>query len=164
MTLDIVLLALVLVAAVWTVMARGLLGAAIGLGITSLLLSLVLFQLHAPWAAAFELSVCAGLITVVFASAVALTRARSAAETADAANDRWKRYIALPILLVAVALGLAFGGVAPHTLPALPAAGRQAAGDLLWNSRPTDVLGQVLVLVTGALGVVVLFKQRGKDA
>ncbi|MBN1334676.1 MAG: NADH-quinone oxidoreductase subunit J [Deltaproteobacteria bacterium] len=162
MTLELVLLVLLVVAAVWTVLARGLVGAAIGLAVTSVVLSVLLFQMHAPWAAVFELSVCAGLITVVFVSAVALTRAESPQELARATERRWRRYVALPILLVVVAVALAYLGV-PEIPPSRPM-GEPGVGETLWRLRPTDVLGQVLILFTGVLGVVVLFKERGNDA
>ena len=162
MILDIVLLVLLVVAAVWTVLARGLVGAAIGLAVTSVVLSVLLFQMHAPWAAVFELSVCAGLITVIFVSAVALTQAQSPEERAMATHNRWKRYLALPVLLVVVAAALVWLGV--PDVPPSRTMGEPAVGETLWRLRPTDVLGQLLILVIGVLGVVVLFKERGNDA
>jgi len=161
-TLELVLLVLLVVAAVWTVLARGLIGAAIGLAVTSVVLSVLLYRMHAPWAAVFELSVCAGLITVVFVSAMALTQAQSPAELVLATHRRWRRYVALPVLLVVVAAALAWIGI-PDIPPSRPM-GEVSVGETLWRLRPTDILGQVLILVTGVLGVVVLFKERGNDA
>jgi len=31
---------------------------------------------------------------------------------------------------------------------------------VLWNARRTDILGQIAVILTGAIGIVVLFKER----
>ena len=61
-------------AGLWTVMTRSLLKAALGLAVTSALIAVILFRLDSPLAAVIELSVCAGLITAVFVSAISLSR------------------------------------------------------------------------------------------
>jgi hypothetical protein len=33
---------------------------------------------------------------------------------------------------------------------------------VLWHLRPMDVLGQIIILLTGAFGVVIFFKERVK--
>jgi NADH-quinone oxidoreductase subunit J len=48
--------------------------AAICLGVASALLGVLFFVLNAPYAAVFELSICAGLITVLFVSTISLTK------------------------------------------------------------------------------------------
>lgn len=53
---------------------RDLLQSAILLGVSSAVLSIVFFIANAPIAAAFELIVCAGLITVLFISTISLAR------------------------------------------------------------------------------------------
>ena len=53
---------------------RDLLQSAILLGISSAILSIAFFIASAPIAAAFELVVCAGLITVLFISTISLTK------------------------------------------------------------------------------------------
>ena len=53
---------------------KDLLQSAILLGISSAVLSMAFFIANAPIAAAFELVVCAGLITVLFISTISLTR------------------------------------------------------------------------------------------
>ena len=76
----IALLMLLLLAGICTVMTFNLLKSAIGLAVTSAILSLLLFLMDAPLAGVFELSVCAGLITVVFISVISLTKTLGAAE------------------------------------------------------------------------------------
>ncbi len=49
-----------------------LIKAAISLGISSAILTAVFFTLNAPYAAVFELSVAAGLITILLLSAIGL--------------------------------------------------------------------------------------------
>jgi NADH-quinone oxidoreductase subunit J len=60
------------IAAVWTVMSARLLHSAIGLATTSVILAILMYQLGSPLAAVFELSVCAGLISAIFLSAIPL--------------------------------------------------------------------------------------------
>jgi len=69
-----VMLALVMLAgAVVAVLAENLIRAAVALGIGSAALAMLLFLLNAPYAAGFELSVGAGLISVLFIVAISLT-------------------------------------------------------------------------------------------
>jgi NADH-quinone oxidoreductase subunit J len=53
---------------------RDLIKSAIALGIASALLAAIFFILDAPFAAVFELSVCAGLVTVLLLSAVSMLK------------------------------------------------------------------------------------------
>ncbi len=53
---------------------KDLLQSAIMLGVSSAILSIAFFIANAPIAAAFELVVCAGLITVLFISTISLTK------------------------------------------------------------------------------------------
>jgi NADH-quinone oxidoreductase subunit J len=51
-----------------------ILRAAIALGIASVVLSVIFFNFDSPMAAVYELSICAGLITVLFTSTISLIR------------------------------------------------------------------------------------------
>jgi NADH:ubiquinone oxidoreductase subunit 6 (subunit J) len=62
-----------LASAAAAVLLENLLHAAIALGIGSALLSVAFFLLKAPYAGSFELSVGAGLISVLFLIAITLT-------------------------------------------------------------------------------------------
>ncbi len=53
-----------------TVFLRDLVRAALSLAFMSALLAVLLFRLNSPYAAVFELSVVAGLITVLFVSVI----------------------------------------------------------------------------------------------
>ncbi|RLJ00062.1 MAG: hypothetical protein DRP08_06770 [Candidatus Aenigmatarchaeota archaeon] len=53
---------------------KDLLQSAVLLGVASAVISIAFFIADAPIAAAFELIVCAGLITVLFISTISLTR------------------------------------------------------------------------------------------
>ena len=79
--IPILLAGLVLSASACVIM-QNLLKASIMMAAVSGVLAVVMFALDAPLAAVFELSVCAGLITVVFISAVSMTRVYSKEEAA----------------------------------------------------------------------------------
>ena len=64
---------IVLLGAVAAVLAKNLIRAAVALGIGSAALAMLFFALNAPYAGGFELSVGAGLISVLFIVAISLT-------------------------------------------------------------------------------------------
>jgi NADH-quinone oxidoreductase subunit J len=69
-----VLLAMItLSGALAAVLARRLLRSAVALGVGSATLAMLLFLLGAPYAGGFELSVGAGLISILFVVAISLT-------------------------------------------------------------------------------------------
>ena len=73
-TIEYVILALIVVAgAVFAVLAKSLIRAGAALGIGSAALAMLFFLLNAPYAGGFELSVGAGLISVLFIIGISLT-------------------------------------------------------------------------------------------
>lgn len=162
MTIYIALLGLLVLAALLTVVTADLLKAAIGLAVTSVILAILMFQLQSPLAAVFELSVCAGLITVIFVSTISLTNtpADQAQEQAESKNH-FLRYIWLPVLLLAVGAVLFY--VVHVQLPSLPKPVDTEVKSVLWNARQLDLLGQILIILVGVFGIVVLFKEKSKN-
>jgi NADH-quinone oxidoreductase subunit J len=154
--LDILLVVLLVLAAIATVLPVRLLRSAIGLAATSVVLSLIMYRLNSPLAAVFELSVCAGLIPAIFVSTIGMTARVAPENLAALRKEKLKRYWPLAaILLVAL---VALSQVA---LPALiPVVDKSDVRNVLWNERPVDLVGQVVVLLAGALAVVVLAKER----
>ena len=74
LTVGYVLLVLcVLGGALIAVLAESLIRSAVALGLGSAALAMLLFALDAPYAGGFELSVGAGLISVLFIVAISLT-------------------------------------------------------------------------------------------
>ena len=67
------LAAVVLAGAIVAVLSENLLRAAVALGVGSAALATLFFLLDAPYAGGFELSVGAGLISVLFIIAISLT-------------------------------------------------------------------------------------------
>jgi len=161
MTYHTLLLILVAAAAVAAVMARNLLLSAIMLALVSVGASLVLFDFQAPWAAVFELSVCAGLITVLFVSAVSLIRH----EESKVAENR-ARFYAMPLVMGIVAIAAWFYAV-PYfeSLENWARLGGRAdtLGTVIWDIRRLDLLGQVSMLAAGVFVVNSMFPRRKKQ-
>ncbi|HPQ81414.1 MAG TPA: DUF4040 domain-containing protein, partial [bacterium] len=157
-----ILLALLVASALWAVMTYSLVMSAIGLGIASAMLAILMYELGAPMAAVIELSVCAGLITVVFISAISLTpRMQDREERADA-KRRLARFFPLPLILAAAAWVMFAYGDAVELPIALPQAEQGGVREALWEARSFDVIGQIVIILAGAFAVVILFKNLRK--
>lgn len=160
MTYHNLLFILVLLAAVFAVMTPSLLLSAVLLGLVSLGASLLLFNFGAPWAGVFELSVCAGLITVLFIGAVSLLRAEDLREQDDRA-----RFRAMPLVMAAAAILVWFYGVPFFETMENWArySGRPVSlGSVIWDVRRYDLLGQISVLAAGVFVVNSVFPRRRK--
>lgn len=160
-----VLVGLVALVALWTVQTT-ILRAAIGLAAVSVIVALLMAQMGAPLAAVFELSVCAGLITVVFASTVSMTRPLDPSAAARCKVRRARRFHPAFFAVAAVGVALWASGYALEvSAPPPPEAG--TVREVLWGLRRLDLLGQLVILLVGVFGVLVLFKERraaGKEA
>lgn len=160
-TLDIFLLIVLVLGALATVMIRSLLRSAIALALTSAVLSMIIFRLGAPLAAVFELSVCTGLISVLFISTISLTEPRTADEKIQHKRTRLKKFWYLPFLVIILGIVLIqLNKTITFPMPTVPTAGDPRAA--LWSDRSLDVLGQVIILLVGVFGIVILFKERKK--
>jgi NADH-quinone oxidoreductase subunit J len=161
MATTILLLLGLLAAAVWTVMTTRLLRSVVGLALTSAILSIIIFQLNSPVAAVFELSVCAGLIPVIFITAISFTQRIAKSQLQERRRERLTRFFLLPVIVIIAGLAL----LRWLKIPALVLPSADGAGDvrlLFWNVRHLDLLGQIVVLLAGAFAVVVLFKEPRK--
>ncbi|MDD2804091.1 MAG: NADH-quinone oxidoreductase subunit J [Elusimicrobiales bacterium] len=146
--------------ALWAVMSRKLLTSAIMLALVSVCVSLLFFEYGAPWAGVFELSVCAGLITVLFIGAVSLVR-----QAEEKAPESRARFYALPLAFAI------FGIAGWFYLPpffnelaawARPGTGGGTIGLALWDLRRPDLLGQVLMLAAGVFVIKSVFPRRNE--
>jgi NADH-quinone oxidoreductase subunit J len=159
--LDKILFIMLLGAAVWTVMTTRLMKSIMGLAVTSVMVSVILFRLKSPLAAVFELSVCAGLISVIFITAVSFTERLGKAAFQIRRRERFQKFQYLFLVLAIAALALWGVRIPLHfELPAAPAVTDTRV--VLWNLRPLDLFGQIVVLLAGAFGVIVFFKERNK--
>ncbi len=151
-------LVLTAMAALWTVQAQ-ILRAVIGLALVSVLLTVLMFQMDAPLAGVFELSVCAGLITAVFVSTISLTRPLQPAHARACEAVRARRFH--PAILAAASVGalIWIGSYDLDVAPAVSEAPEQAS-EVLWSMRRLDLVGLLIIILVGVFGVVVLFKRR----
>jgi NADH-quinone oxidoreductase subunit J len=161
------LLIVMVIAGMWTVMTRSLLKSAMGLAVTSAVITILMFNLNSPLAAVFELSVCAGLITAIFISTISLTRPLTHKEILAISKDRMKRYWYLPVIILAAGAALLVLKVDPGMFKISAAAPKDQTlydvRNILWNIRQTDLFGQIVVILAGVFGVVILFKESKED-
>jgi len=154
-----VCLCLMILTSLAAVMFRSMLKSTIFLAASSAFLAIALFIMGVYWAALVELSVCSGLITVVFVSVISLTTVDRRGEERGKAHQQ--RYIALPFLLIFVGICLvavfAMNNFQFSIEPVVPASFSEFT-DVFWKARQVDILGQIIVILTGAFAVVVLFK------
>jgi len=157
-TLNLFILITLVAAGLWTVMTRSLIRSAIGLALTSVILTLLMFRFDSWLAAVFELSVCAGLISVIFISTISLTEPLTKSEVLQHMKARLARFIYLPLLILVVGVGLSF--IKVNLNFQLPAPEVEAdARKVLWNMRDLDLLGQMVIIMTGIFGVIILFRE-----
>lgn len=155
MTYHTLLFALALLCAVGAVMARTLLASATCLALVSVFASLILFDFSAPWAAVFELSVCAGLITVLFIGAVSLVRASD-----EGKPQNRTAFHALPLALAIFAIAAWY--YVPGFFDAVAGWRRVMSpgghiGITLWGLRQPDILGQIAMLAAGVFMIKLIF-------
>jgi len=153
------LLAALIVVALWTVQAS-LMRAALGLGVVSALVTALMFEMDAPLAGVFELSVCAGLITVILVSTVSLTRPLGQKEQELQRTARQRRFHPAILIAILVAAVVSVGSYQPDLAPAAAADGD--VREVLWGERRFELIGQMIVLFAGAFAVVVLLRERKK--
>lgn len=165
MTIIFILLALMVLLSIMAVCSRNLLHAVIALALVSVALTVVLFMFQAPLAAVFELSVCAGFITVIFISTISLSQPLSNEQIKKMTQTRWKRYIALPLILGVIIpffywkIPFLFSQLGAPTTPFFSLDVKR----ILWELRTNDLVGQLLVIVSGVLAVIILFKESSSE-
>lgn len=154
--IELILLGGLVLSALWAVLSPRLLRSVLALALASIMVTLLLFRLRSPLAGVFELSVCAGLISAVFLSVISMTQPDTETSVNKENRERLRRYWYLPVILVLVGLALC-----RLELPNFPLAEEIGGSvrDVLWNVRQLDLLGQIVILLAGAFGVVVLFKE-----
>ena len=149
--MNAVLAAGAVLAAIMATRAARLLSSALWLAAVSALLSVLFFDLGARQVAVIELSVGAGLVTVLFIFAINL--AGEAGKPPAAVVPSWLAAgiaVLVPVLLAALA---AFEAVAT------PAVAGPAFAEMLWQQRGLDVLVQIVLIFAGVLGLLGLLAE-----
>jgi len=156
MNLQILLLIGLLGASALAILAKDLLKSAISLAVASLFLGIIFFRMGAPYAGVFEISVVAGLITVLFMLTIALTK-----QGDDVRESKLVKTV-FPLFFIVFALIDAFvmKGIFSK-IPTLEAAAEAGTfGDVLWKERSFDLIGQLAVILAGVFAVLALFRKR----
>ncbi len=144
-----------LICAILALRAQRVLISALWLAGTSALVALLLYNLGAPEIAVIELSVGAGLVTVLFVFAINI-----AGEESFGKQSLLPRPLAIGLIILAGGLML--------WMILEPQLGRPISGSqsgfafVLWNSRSLDVVLQVVLIFSGVLGVLGLLSDAKK--
>ena len=159
MTLHFILLVLLVVFLILAIFLTDLLRAAIALALGSAVLSILFFWFRVPYAAAFELSVCAGLVMVLLVSTIGLTR-RETPEQEEAGKSP---VLIIPLLvLVAVAvLDLLVFAFLRLRIPFVRTETPASFPEMLWRVRWLDILGQLAIILVGVFAILALFRKEG---
>lgn len=138
--------------AIQAMRARRLIVSALCLAGTSALLSLVFYLLGAYLVAVIELSVGAGLVTVLFVFAISI----AGEEAIELRSMVPKPLLGVLALLAALLLGWL-------SLPAVtsnPPTVEAGISDMIWQVRGLDVLVQVVLIFSGVLGLLGLLAEE----
>lgn len=136
--------------AVFAVYLKETVSSILSLSTMMILLSLLYFYLDAPFAAIFQLALGAGTAAIFLLAGDMLTK-RSEEKTS--LKTKFLGIIAAAFLCVPVILGTVatefYGGSLDLSI-----------SSTLWELREIDLLAQGLVVLTAALGVVILLKEE----
>jgi NADH-quinone oxidoreductase subunit J len=159
MIIQILLLSGLVIFSILAILLKDLLKAALSLAVASLFLGIIFFRLGAPYAGVFEISVVAGLITVLFALTVALTRKDSEVQEVRLTRLVFPLFFIIFLIIDALVMKSLLQQV--PALPAGPEAG--TFGEVLWKSRTFDLVAQLGVILAGVLAVLALFRKKEED-
>lgn len=151
---DLLIVAALLMCAFQAVRGTRLLIAALWLAGASALAALMMFRLGAPEVAVIELSVGAGLVTVLFVFAINI----AGEEPPVALRSLVPAPFAWLVTLAAVGLGVAM--VLPNMRTEAAPATVERFATVLWEQRSLDVLLQVVLIIGGVLAVLGLLAER----
>ncbi len=139
--------------AIFAIYLKETVSSVLSLSTMMILLSLLYFDLNAPFAAIFQLALGTGTAAIFLLAGDTLTK-KSDPKTST--RTLLLGLFASAILCVPIVVGV----VAPQSLAQSVELSLSSA---LWDLRVIDVLAQGLVVLTAALGVVILLKEeRGR--
>ena len=139
------------------ILLKDLLKAALSLMAASVFLAVIFFFMKAYYAGVFEVSVVAGLITVLFVSTIGLTKGE-----ADVFESKlptiifplffiW--FIIIDILIMWVLLSKF-----PPLHKGIPETG--SFGEVFWQKRTFDLVAQIGIIFAGVFSVLALFRKK----
>jgi len=156
--MQLFLLIAVVAFCVLAVLLRDLLKAAISLAVSSIFLAILFFHMKAYYIGVFEISVVAGLITVLFISTIAMTKGDGKE------SERKLPAIVFPVFFIAfILIDIMVMKTLIGKLPVLSGKPEQGGfGQILWGQRTFDLVGQIGVIFAGVFAVLALFRKGGK--
>jgi NADH:ubiquinone oxidoreductase subunit 6 (subunit J) len=151
--LNLLLILLATAFSLAAIRARRLLVSAIWLAGVSALISVIFFLYGARQVAVIELSVGAGLVTVLFVFAISI----AGDDIVDTRPVLPRPFLIGICLLFALLLGWY---ILPAALNPLAVTGTEGTlNDVLWHQRGLDVLVQVVLIFSGVLGLLGLLAE-----
>lgn len=146
-----ILVALLVLLAILAVRAKRLISSAIFLAGVSALLSVVFYLLGAQFVAVIELSVGAGLVTVLFVYAINI-----AGDAISGLHPVVNKWLAVTLIIITTAMLALF--LLPTISPTAQAVEPELA-DVIWEQRAMDVLVQIVLIFSGVLGLLGLLAE-----
>ncbi len=148
-------MSLLILFAFLAVFLKDVLLSVLSLASVSALLSILFFQLGCPVAGVFELSVGAGLITVLVVLTISFIQTR---------REKGQERRILWVLVALAASALVFFLFQTATRLAypssIPPAGWGEVGEVLWKLRSFDLVPQVLVVLSAVFGILTLLRRE----
>jgi len=149
---------------VMAVRARRLLSSAVWLAVCSAFLAVLLYRLGAFEVAVIELSVGAGLVTVLFVFAINIAGDESIGLPSVIPRSLTWLLCLAPLAVIALSIALRIPArIGALVLPSLPSAAPPAAAtfvNVLWQDRALDVVVQVVLIYAGVLGLLGLLAEK----
>ena len=142
----------ILACAIMSIRVQRLLVSALWLAGTSALVAMLIYMLGAPEIAVIELSVGAGLVTVLFVFAINI---------AGEESHLVRAMIPKPLAYGAVVLAVLIAGwlCLPALTVNMPPSSLANLAPTLWGDRAVDTILQVVLIFAGVLGVLCLLAE-----
>jgi multisubunit Na+/H+ antiporter MnhB subunit len=150
MWLETVLAIGMVTSAVFAIYLKETVSSVLSLSTMMILLSLLYFSLNAPFAALFQLALGTGTAAIFLLAGDSLTK------KSDKKTSTKMKFVGI-IVSAVLSVPVVVGTVATQTLTQSFDLSLSTA---LWDLRAIDVLAQGLVVLTAALGVVLLLKEE----
>jgi len=157
MLFDILIISLIGFLAL-AVLSKDLLPSAIALALASVTASIIFYMMGAMWVAVFELTIVAGLITVLFISAISLTRDLKE----DMESDKPIFYFPAIFIVVVIlsVLGVYWLTDQMPNKEFADVAGHDDFRNVFWGERKLDILGLTAVILAGVFGIAAFFRKN----
>jgi len=141
------------------ILIKDLLKAALSLMGASVFLAIIFFFMKAYYAGVFEISVVAGLITVLFVSTIGLIRS-------DDFKESKMPTIIFPLFFIwfiIIDILILSALVSKFPLPGFKVPEPNTFGEVFWHNRTFDLVGQIGIIFAGVFSVLALFRKRDKN-